>query len=71
VLEPSVHRTWVNKVGPSELPDPPQSLKRRLLDNIPLPVVNLNEAVDWAANFVFAMGVFRQPLNPPLDPIPF
>jgi hypothetical protein len=64
-----MHCAGVNEVGPSKLPDPPQSLKCRLLDNIPFPVVNLNEAVDWAANLVFAMWVFRQPLNPPLDPI--
>jgi hypothetical protein len=59
MLEASVHRAGVNKIRPSELPDSPQSLKCRLLDNSPFPVVQLNEAVDWAANFVFAMQVFH------------
>jgi len=68
VFKASVHRTRVNEVGPSKLPDSPQALKSRLLDNISLPIVNLDETMDWATNFVFAMRVFRQRLKPPVDP---
>jgi uncharacterized membrane protein len=68
VLEASVHCTGVNKVSPSKLPDSPQALESWLLDNTSLPIVDLDEAMDWATNFVFSMGVFRQRLKPPFDP---
>jgi hypothetical protein len=68
VLEARVHRARVNKVSPCKLPDSPQALKSWLLDNTSLPIVDLDETMDWATNFVFAMGVYHQRLKPPVDP---
>jgi uncharacterized membrane protein len=67
VFKASVHGTRVNEVSPSKLPNSPQALKRWLLNNISLPIVYLDETVDWATNFIFAMGIFRQRLKPPAD----
>jgi hypothetical protein len=64
VLEAGVHRTGVNEIGPSELPDSTQALKSWLLDDFSLPIVNLDETMDRAANFVFAMRILRQCSTP-------
>jgi hypothetical protein len=65
VLEAGVRRAGVNKVSPSKLPDSPQALEGWLLDYLSLPVVNLDETMDWAADFVFAVRVLRQRPSPP------
>jgi hypothetical protein len=65
MLEAGVHRTGVNKVSPSKLPNSPQPLEGWLLDDFSFPVVNLDETMDWAADFVFAMRVLRQRPSPP------
>jgi hypothetical protein len=65
VLEARVHRSWVKKIGKSKLADSSESLERRLVDDLPLPVIDLNEAVDWAADLVSTMGISNQLRQPP------
>jgi hypothetical protein len=65
VLEARVHRTRIKKVSAGELADPSQSLERRLIDDLALPVIDLNEPVNRAANLVPTMGIRNQVPQPP------
>ncbi len=57
MFESSMHRTGINLIRPTQLTDTPQTLKRWLGDNLPLPVVQRNETMHRAANFILAMRV--------------
>ena len=57
VLKTIMHCTRVDLIGSSKLTDTPKSLKRGLFNNLALPIVQGDETVDRAANFVFLMWV--------------
>src|SRR5260370_4709932 len=52
VLESRVHRARVNVISPGKLADSSQTLECGLSDDIPLPVIESNEAVNRAPDFV-------------------
>lgn len=52
MFKSGMHCSGVHLIGPGELPDAPEPLKRRLADNIHFPVVGLNEAVYRATDLV-------------------
>jgi hypothetical protein len=47
-----MHGPRVNEIGPSKLPNPSESLKGRLGYDVPFPLVDLDEAVNWASDLV-------------------
>ena len=52
MLEPGVHGSGINHVGPTELADPSQPLKHRMIDYLPLVLVQPNEPVNGVPNLV-------------------
>ena len=59
VFETRVHRPWIDVIGPGKLPNSAEALENRSINDRTLPVVDLDEAVDRAADFVFAMRRFH------------
>ena len=57
VFESSMHGTGINLVGPGELTDTPQPLKRLLGNDRHLPVIGLDEAMHGASDLVSFVGV--------------
>jgi hypothetical protein len=57
MLEPGVHGPRVNLVRPGQLPDTSQPLKYPMIDDLLLPVVDWDEAMNWATDFVSLMRV--------------
>src|SRR5439155_26209875 len=57
MLKACVHRARIYMVGPGKLTNPPQSLKRRLRDDLSFPVVQRNETVQRTTNLIKTMGV--------------
>src|SRR5258708_7011155 len=62
MLETGVHCSRVDLVRPGELAYSAESLKRRVVDNVPFPVVDRDEPVNWTAKFV---GTVRIPHGQP------
>mmetsp|Transcript_27024 Transcript_27024/g.58841 ORF Transcript_27024/g.58841 Transcript_27024/m.58841 type:complete len:106 (-) Transcript_27024:20-337(-) len=48
--ESAVRRTWINQSADTQLLDMPQSLKQRMVNNIPNDFWKLNEAIDWVGH---------------------
>jgi hypothetical protein len=67
VLEASVHRSRVKKIGKSKLADSSESLERRLVDDLPLPVIDLDKTMDGATYLVSSMGISNQVHPPPAN----
>lgn len=57
VLKASVHRARIDVICPGKLSDSAKPLKCWLGDYIPLPVVQTDEPVYWAADFVGTMRI--------------
>jgi len=51
MLESRMGCAGINHVGHSQLPDPPQALEYRMVDDFMLPITEIDEAMDWVANF--------------------
>lgn len=52
VFESSMHGAGIQLVGPCELTDAPEALKHRLVNDRPLPVIGLDEAMDRATDLM-------------------
>jgi hypothetical protein len=57
MLKASVHRARIDVICPGKLSDSAKPLKCWLGDYIPLPVVQTDEPVYWAADFVGTMRI--------------
>jgi hypothetical protein len=58
VLKSRVHRTRIDHVGPSELPNAAQPLKRRMIDNIPLELIEPYEPMHRVTDLEMPQGEY-------------
>jgi hypothetical protein len=52
-----MHGPWVDVVGPGELSDSTKPLEGSMVYDLPLPIAERDESMNWAADFVCTMRV--------------
>ena len=57
VLKSGMHRAWIHLVCPGELSDAAEPLIGWLRDDLAFPIVERDEAMNRAADFVNSMGI--------------
>ena len=57
MLKPRMHRSWINHFCPCQLTDTPQTLERRLVNQIVLPLIQRNKTVDRVTYFMLRFHI--------------